>query len=199
MIRTGPPGSSCGRFQLLQAHQNLLEQDMDVSSPASLSLLRCAVGYLGERDQFGWWPSAFFSASARAFLAPVFARTQTLAQASGVSLAAARVHDDRIGVGQVYHLFRLPEDLEQGIHRALHEPDISAQIALLTASREAALGHLAAVAGASIDLAGAIGPIMAGNIGDLRRRNRLDLLAAHYLHGFRSGVQVYPFLASGAT
>ncbi len=50
-----------------------------------LAKLRVVIGYLGERDQFAWWQSAFFSAGSQAFLAPIFARTQFLAQCSGVT------------------------------------------------------------------------------------------------------------------
>jgi hypothetical protein len=38
-----------------------------------LAKLRVVIGYLGEREQFGWWQSLFFSASSQAFLVPVFA------------------------------------------------------------------------------------------------------------------------------
>lgn len=69
--------------------------------------LRVAVGYLGEKDQNGWWTSSFLSPTSKPFLSPVFPRTFALAQLHGVTAAAAAVHDDRIGVGDVFHLFRL--------------------------------------------------------------------------------------------
>jgi hypothetical protein len=94
---------------------------MNVGPIESLAALRTLVGFLGEREQFAWWPSAFFAPGSQAFLLPLFARTRLLAQCNGVTQAAALVHDDRIGVGQVYHLFRLPEDMEQAIHRFLND------------------------------------------------------------------------------
>jgi hypothetical protein len=48
---------------------------MDVTLFETLAKLRAAAGYLGERDQAGWWPSAFLATTSPAFLAPVFART----------------------------------------------------------------------------------------------------------------------------
>jgi hypothetical protein len=85
----------------------------------SLALLRLVVGLLGEQKEPKWWPSNFFGAGSNAFLAPLFPRTLLLAQYHGVVQSAARVHDEHIGVGRVYHLFRLPEDIEYGIHAAL--------------------------------------------------------------------------------
>jgi len=90
----------------------------------NVAAMRAAVGFLGEKEQAGWWPSSFFGIGSTAFLSPLFPRTHFLAQCQGVTCAASRKHDERIGVGQVYHLFRLPEDIEQGIHHLLHSVDI---------------------------------------------------------------------------
>ena len=108
----------------------------------SLAQYRFTIGYLGEREQFGWWQSAFFSTSSRAFLDPVFPRTRFVAQCHGVTLAAARVHDERIGVGRVYHLFRLPEEMEQGIHQVLHDPELAGLAQANLANKDAALQAL---------------------------------------------------------
>lgn len=107
-----------------------------------LATLRAVVGFLGERDQPGWWPSSFFGAGSSAFVTPVFPRTHFLAQCLGVTGAALKVHDERIGVGRVFHLFRLPEDLEQGIHRVLHDDSCVAAIREKLVDREAAMRFL---------------------------------------------------------
>ena len=78
-----------------------------------LAELQAVIGYLGEREQSGWWQCSFHSTGSRAFLAPVLGRTPNLAQHVGASRAAALVHDERIGVGRVFDRFRLPGDLEQ--------------------------------------------------------------------------------------
>lgn len=52
-----------------------------------ISRLRIVVGYLGEKDQYGWWPSEFFSTNSTAFLSPVFIKTANLARYSGVKEA----------------------------------------------------------------------------------------------------------------
>ncbi len=131
-----------------------------------LAKLRVVVAYLGEREQFSWWQSLFLSANSQAFLAPIFTRTQFLAQCSGVTRAAARVHDERIGTGHVYHLFRLPEDMEQDIHQLLHSPALKQKIMSFTTNKETALNFLHQQAEA-IPLA-AVGPALISNTGALR-------------------------------
>ena len=74
----------------------------------TIAELRVLIGYLGEKDQANWWGCEFFSATATAFLAPIFNRSLFLAQYQGATAAAAKVHDEAIGVGRIYHLFRLP-------------------------------------------------------------------------------------------
>jgi len=120
---------------------------MDITQLKTLAQVRAVVGYLGERDQYAWWQSGFFSPTRNAFLSPIFPRTQILGQYTGVVRAAALVHDERIGVGNVYHLFRLPEDMEQGVHRALHASDLAQTITVLVATKETALAYLRKEAG----------------------------------------------------
>lgn len=156
-----------------------------------LALMRAAVGYLGERDQRGWWQSSFFSAGSRAFLSPVFGRTQVLAQCAGITRAAALVHDERIGVGQVYHLFRCPEDLEQGVHRALQTADVTRRIGALVASPGTALAFLQEEA-RSAQAAG-VGPTRVGDDHTLRDRRSWRTVAAHYVGAFRDGGDVFPY------
>jgi len=164
---------------------------MDGTQLEMLAALRAAVGFLGEREQYGWWQSSFFSAGSRAFLAPVFGRTPLLAQCAGVTRAAGLVHDDRIGVGRVFHLFRLPEAVEQGLHRALQQPDAAGRIAPITAGREAALLHLQTLARGA---AGAgVGPTRVGGAGRLGEPQTWRTVAAHYAGAFAAGQAVFPF------
>jgi len=164
---------------------------MDVGPTENLATLRIIVGYLGEREQFAWWPSEFFAPGSAAFLAPLFARTQLLAQCNGVTLAAARIHDERIGVGQVYHLFRLPEDLEQGIHRTLNDDAACSRLAEQAVDRTSALISLRALAGSASPAA--VGPVRAGSAADLRSMAAWSTVAAHYLHAVEQGEQVFPY------
>src|SRR5712691_11258595 len=94
---------------------------MDTSLCMQLARLRLLVGYLGEQRQCNWWPSVFFTPNSLAFLTPIFSKTAFMAQYQGVKAAASRVHDEHIGLGKVYHLFRLPERLEQALYHYLQD------------------------------------------------------------------------------
>jgi hypothetical protein len=158
-----------------------------------LAMLRASVGYLGEREQFAWWQSSFFDQDSSSFLAPVFARTHILAQCAGVTRAAALVHDERIGVGDAYHLFRLPEDVEQGIHRVLHDAGLGERIAAITASRAAAADFLRGLATAQTKAS--VGPARVGGVLELRQKGAWSTVAGLYSRAFEGGSQVYPFFA----
>ena len=163
-----------------------------------VAALRATVGFLGERHQAGWWTSTFFASGSTAFLAPAFPRTQILAQCTAVTRAAALVHDERIGVGQhVYHLFRLPEDVEQRLHVALHEPELVRSVTELVASRENAVQHIRARSQAG-NAGSGLGPSRIGNISDLRIPERWSDVAAQYLRAVDSAVEIYPYFADRA-
>lgn len=84
-----------------------------------IAKLRTCVAFLGEKEQNNWWPCSFLSSSGAAFLTPVFPKTSLLARVNGASTAAQVIHDEYIGVGNVYHLFRLPENIEREIAQIL--------------------------------------------------------------------------------
>jgi hypothetical protein len=164
---------------------------MEVTQFETLATMRAVVGFLGEREQHNWWQSSFFSAQSRAFLAPVFGQTQLLAQATGVTRAASLVHDERIGVGRVFHLFRLPEDVEQGVHQTIQQPAAAQRVATVVAHKEAALQYLQDVARTTS--ATGVGPTHVGNERSLRDARTWRTVAAQYAHAFTTGDEVYPF------
>ena len=156
--------------------------------------LRAMIGYLGEKEQYNWWPSTFFSPASSAFLAPVFSRTEALARLSGVARAAARVHDEFIGVGAVYHLFRLPERLEQRIVAHLQQ---EAEQNGAPASKEEALTWLQQYA-ASMPVA-TMGPVRVGNIEQLQHGASWQEVAALYLYAFQMNARIYPYFRDATT
>lgn len=155
--------------------------------------LRTIIGYLGEEEQHNWWPSRFFSAPSTAFLAPVFSRTQSLARLTGVSRAASRVHDEYIGVGAVYHLFRLPESLEQ--HIVAHLQQEQDQFKVPTAKEEA-LAWLQEYAAETPSTT--VGPVRIGDIQQLQDEEHWEMAAAHYLYAFQMGERTYPYFRDAA-
>lgn len=165
---------------------------MSASMEASLLpilKIRLLVGFLGERAQFGWWPTSFFESSGRLFLEPIFAKTRHVAQYHGVTEAGRRHHDEHLNVGN-YHLFRLPEEVEQDLHMLVEEQDEETPITALCQDTQAALDAL-------IDMAGAakkegLGPVAIGNVTDLAEH--LNDLAAVYSSAFMSDAQSIPYL-----
>lgn len=153
-----------------------------------VSRLRVLVGYLGERQQSAWWPSSFLDRMSEAFLTPVFGYAAANARVVGVTEAARRVHDDAIGVGRAFHLFRLPETLEQELHRTLAESKDAA-----VESTEAALEELKTLS--SGEVAANPGPICVGPLDMLADARWIPVVAGHYHAAFTAGVPSFPYFA----
>lgn len=85
--------------------------------------LRILVGYLGEKDQFNWWDTLFLDQTGRRFLQVNFPRSVFAAGVHSVVEAAKQLHDQRIGRGRVFHLFRLPAFSEESLHHELMNAD----------------------------------------------------------------------------
>ncbi|VVO57915.1 hypothetical protein PS900_00643 [Pseudomonas fluorescens] len=157
----------------------------------TLLQMRLLVGFLGERAQCAWWPTAFYEASSRIFLEPVFSKTSRLAQYHGVLEAARRLHDEHLSVGS-YHLFRVPEEVEQDLH-AIVQSIVGEEIASQAPqSKEAALDALKRLAATS-DMS-SVGPMVVGSINDLDSTDTLKVIAAIYLSAFTQNVKTYPYL-----
>lgn len=165
---------------------------MEADLIENLAKYRMVVGYLGEKAQYGWWQSSFFTQGSQAFLLPIFGRTQTLAQCNGVTQAAALVHDERIGVGHVYHLFRLPEEIERAIHQSLQETTLAKALQKMIIKPETALDYLRKSADSkhSPD----VGPIRMGNIKALRDTKTWQQVAGAYLFAFEQRALIFPYI-----
>lgn len=161
-----------------------------IKDAQTIAELRVLVGYLGEQ-QPAWWPSQFFSPTAAAFLGPVFARSTLLAQYQGVTAAAARKHEEHIGEGKTFHLYRLPEVFEQSAAGVLSDKAFEARVRTLVASRDKALGRLAELAGGPVNASE--GPVVIGDLTD-ELSDALKSCAALYLDAISKGIQCFPFL-----
>ena len=153
--------------------------------------LRILVGFLGEKGQFNWWSSDFFTATAVVFLEPIFNRSLFLAQYQGATAAAAKVHDEAIGVGRIYHLFRLPIGLEQALADALSDPAFTKVIQVNITSQELAIARLKELAADTESAspgAVSLGEMSDDIAHDLRRA------ASFYHAAFCSEVQSFPYV-----
>jgi hypothetical protein len=166
-------------------------EDMNDSYLTQYLRMRLLVGFLGERSQFAWWPTSFFGTSSEMFLEPVFPKTTKLAQYHGVTEAARRVHDEHIGVGNVFHLFRLPEEAEQGLHSAMINGRKDSVLFTSLGERDAALGALSDFASGARDITE--GPTSVGVVKNVFTAQALNTLAQSYLAAFDSGIRTYPY------
>lgn len=153
-----------------------------------LAELRALVGYLGEEQ--GWWNSQFFSRAASSFLEPIFPRSLPLSRYQGVTVAAAREHDERIGVGRIVHLFRMPELHEQAAVSRLRDPTSLDQVFAHLGSQKQALERLSALAS---PVEPSEGPVL---VGEWEEDLVLSLgkMTGHYLAAIHQGYQAYPYL-----
>ena len=162
---------------------------------ATISELRVLVGYLGEKGQSNWWSSEFFSPSATAFLAPIFNRSLFLVRYQGASLAAAKVHDESIGVGRIYHLFRLPIGLEQASADAINDAVFSKTLQESIVNRDQAMHRLNALATKAASVSA--GPVSLGQMGD-DLEAEFKKAAGIYHSAFSQNIQSLPYLRETA-
>lgn len=164
---------------------------MKVNHTHQFVALRLAVGLLGEQEQSAWWPSGFLGRHAQAFLNPVFGGKTRMAQYHGVTEAACRIHDERIGVGRVFHLYRLPETIEQQMAAALQEGSLPEDVTRCFDSTERAESVLADLAKGPA--AAKPGPVRLGGADMINSPDGVALLAATYRAAFHSSVKCYPY------
>jgi hypothetical protein len=159
----------------------------------ALAILRLSVAFLGECEQFGWWPTSFLSPTGRRYLQFNFPRTHLSAGINSVSQAAKDLHDRRIGRVGVFHLFRLPHSIEQDLHLLL-TTDFKDELGHVIEERDRAMKALAELAeGEKIH---SEGPTRISGVDQIVHRPSVRKLAACYLWAFESGKQTFPYFTS---
>lgn len=158
----------------------------------SVLRLRWVVAYLGEKDQRGWWDTSFLNENGRYYLAINYPRTAKSAALHSATVAARRLHDERIGRGRVHHLFRMPLEWEEDLQAEVRKADDWLPSVDSEADALAVLGDLAAPRTNGEEYA-AVGPVQ------LRDSAALDeplvqAMAAYYLSAFESKNQTFPYL-----
>jgi hypothetical protein len=164
---------------------------MDKETIDKLISLRYLVGFLGEKSQYRWWASNFLNASTKKMLEFTFPRTANLAQYEAVSAAAAKVHDESIGVGKSYHLFRLPEFLEKALLSEIQTEKESAIFTAALTSKDSALEALSNLTG-SASLNGE-GPINIGQVNNNQMEQSIAQIASAYLQAFNENKKAFPY------
>lgn len=153
--------------------------------------LRLLVGFLGEKSQHNWWESNFLGTSSGAFLMHTFPRTTLLSQYHGVNEAALLVHDEFVGVGKNYHLFRLPVSIERNVAGAIQKLSANEEFINSLKSKEAAHKRLAEL-GTKAEAQD--GPVNIGAFEDGELEHIMYTSAGLYLSAFQQGKKSLPFM-----
>lgn len=155
--------------------------------------IRALVGYLGEKDQFNWWDTNFLSPTGLQFLSINFPRASFSAGINSVTAAATRLHDERIGKGGVYHLFRLPSSIEETVHGELLQMD-PAEIKAMISDKESALNNLETMLSDRATVPE--GPVQVGRLKNIMSDFAVSELAMHYHDAFKCGKQCFPYFTA---
>ena len=154
---------------------------------SSILGLRFIIGALGERHNNEWWDSSFADKSSVSFLSPIFMDSAWLAQMTGIIEAAQRVHDEAVGVGQAFHLFRLPEKMEQAFFT-------EARSCKLEELGDSCLEDLKTISLNTV--AAQPGPIHMGSADLLERDTWIPVIASHYYAAFTNGIKSFPYFSA---
>ena len=116
-----------------------------------------------------------------------------LARYHGVCEAAMLVHDEHIGVGANYHLYRMPDSAERAAAKALADTDFQQQlIEVVLGSSEAAQTRLDELA--TTETNKVEGPVVLGSYADTDLKQLLSQCASHYLRAFQEGYKCFPYM-----
>lgn len=155
--------------------------------------LRALAGFLGEKNQFGWWDTSLLDKTGQRFLEINFPRSSFSAGLTSVIEAAKQLHDSRIGKGHVFHLFRMPTAFEEKLFYRSKGMTLS-QFEPALDNKESALAALKNMTQKQI--ASTDGPIHIGNLKNLLSESAIDTLAQHYFAAFDAGKKVFPYVTA---
>lgn len=153
---------------------------------------RMIIGFLGEKNQASWWDCSFLSPSSTVFLVPVFPNSLMTAQYSGLCQAASIIHDDHIGLGKHYHIYRLPASIERALTKPLKNKTVAGLISTYVSSRESALNRLKELCTKKVDRAE--GPVAVGDFSDAKLNDLFKVSLAHYIDALEFGYKTFPYM-----
>ena len=153
---------------------------------------RLLIGFLGEKQLSSWWDCSFLSSSSPAFLAPIYPKSILLAQYTGVCQAASIIHDEHIGIGRHYHLYRLPDSIEWSISKCLQDEKFALQIKEHLTDKYSALNRLKELGAKKIDRSE--GPVSIGDFSDTRIHQLIRKSLSYYLNAFENDYKSFPYM-----
>ena len=102
------------------------------------------------------------------------------------------VHDEHIGVGANYHLYRMPDSAERAAAKALADADFQQQLIDVLGSSEVAQTRLGELA--TNDTGKVEGPVVLGSYADSDLEKLLCQSASHYSRAFKEGYKCLPYM-----
>jgi len=155
-----------------------------------LFTLRKSVSFLGEKEHFSWWQTNILNSVGLKFMQTNYPRTARNAALEAVGLAATKEHDEKIGLGRVYHLFRLPHELQESLHQLSleREKDIS-----FPSSKDEAIEDLKSISNEILSVEP--GPCQIGTKKTIRSSFGVQEIAKHYLSAFTTNVKCFPYFS----
>ena len=162
---------------------------------SGFTLLRLAVGFLGQRKQCGWWDCDFLDPTGLRFLEMTFPRTAHKAALRSTIEAAAGIHDQALGRIGSYHLFRFPVAMADGLESAVDNlnRDITNPI---IQSRDSAMAELKRLADTLVKAPE--GPVQVGVESRMMTTTAVQEVAAHYYSAFQDGIHCFPYFSAQA-
>jgi len=160
------------------------------NSVSPLLNLRILVLTLGESHHAGWWKSQFLSHTGLSFLEHVYPRSTFAAAVRSAGRAARAMHDANVGKGDVFHLFRLPREMERQVDTTLteHSQALQTQYHPLLEDCAQLLRALEVLAG-DAPARSSVGPMRLS----AKPGQWAPSIAAAYWQAFRDGTQVFPY------
>jgi len=161
--------------------------------------LRVLVLTLGESPHAGWWKTQFLSPTGLSYLGRLYPRSSFAAAVRSAGRAAKAIHDNSIGVGKVFHLFRLPQQRERRLEEFVraHGTDLPQTFEPMLNQREQLLKALDDLGG--VDSPTARGPLRLGTLADLQTDDWIAACASAYVAAFREGSKVFPYFEAKKT
>jgi len=155
--------------------------------------IRLSVLRLGEAAEPPWWHSRFLADLSLRFLERLYPRSAVSAAVYSANKAACEIHDQAIGRQGVYHLFRLPINLEREVGALLHKnDDVVSELQSIVREPDGSRSFLAEFASTAVR-AERIGPVRIGTTNDILRPDSYRLMAAVYLEAFDLNHRSFPY------
>lgn len=165
---------------------------MEPDSMQRICETRILVGFLGEKQQTSWWGSSFLSASSRAFLGPIYPNSIDVAQYSGVCQAASIVHDEHIGIGKHYHLYRLPDSIERALFQCIQAHKVINNMSDFLKSHDTAVERLKELGEDTVKESD--GPVTVGQYADNKLDALIQISRSHYISAFQGDYKTFPYM-----